>query len=361
MHVGPACCTAVVHTSPQLPQLLRSFVVFAHSVGRLTGHAVSPALQFRVHAPEAHAGCPAPTVGPGHVFPHAPQLFASCCSSTHAVGVAVGHPLNPPLHVKVHALLTHVGCAFCTLFGQASPHPLQSFALLVVSTHVPLHSVGFPVGQPDEHIPPAHTGAFAGHTLVHEPQVPGFVMSVSQPSSGFPLQSAHPAAHAVAGKLHAPATVHEVAPATCARFVQSCPHVPQLWTSLGTHAPLHSMSPVPHPGGGPSSPASATVPPSPPPSVVPVSAAAIASWWPASTVVPSCAPALSAPPIPWTAGFSSVASSPPASAPCPAPNEPLHPTSVIPSGSESTQDQPNRMTSTLPVPPPSGAQACSML
>jgi hypothetical protein len=191
------------------------------------------------------------------------------------VGATVGHPVNPPLHVKVHWLLAHVGCALATLFGHASPHPLQSFALLVVSTHVPLHSTGVPVGQPDTHVPPAHTGSFPEHTLLHEPQVLGFVMSVSQPSSGFPSQSAHPVAHAVAGKLQAPAAVHDVAPATCARFVQSCPHVPQLWTSLGTHAPLHERSPVAHPGGGASSPASATPPPSPP--VVPVSAAAIAS------------------------------------------------------------------------------------
>jgi len=276
-HVGCAFCTAVLHTSPQLPQLFRSVTVSAHSVGLAVGHAVNPALQFRVHAPEAHAGKPVPVVGPGHVLPHAPQFVASCCSSTHAVGTAVGHPVKPPLHVKPHSLTAHVGCAFGTELGHVTPQPLQSFALLVVSTHVPLHSVGVPVGQPDTHVPPAQTGSFAGHTLVHDPQVPGFVMSVSQPSSGFPSQSAQPVAHADAGKLQAPAAVHDVAPATCARFVQSCPHVPQLWTSLGTHAPPHSTSPIGHPG--PSSPPSATPPPSPPVSapVDPVSAAAVAS------------------------------------------------------------------------------------
>jgi len=217
-----------------------------------------------------------PLVGPGHVWLQAPQLVASCCSSTHAVGAAVGHPVNPPLHVKVHALLAHVGCALVTLFGQTSPHPLQSLALLVVSTHVPLHSFGVPVGHPDTHVPPAHTGSFAGHALLQDPQVAGLVMSVSQPSSGIPSQSAHPAAHADAGKLHAPAAVHDVAPATCARFVQSWPHVPQLWMSLGTHAPAHWRSPVGHPGGGPSSPASGAPPPSG--SIVPASAAAAASW-----------------------------------------------------------------------------------
>jgi hypothetical protein len=198
------------------------------------------------------------------------------------VGVPEGQPEKPPLQANVHLLAEHVGCALVTVFGQASPHPLQSLALLVVSTHVPLHRMGVPVGQPDTHVPPAHTGSFAGHTLLHEPQVPGFVMSVSQPSSGFPSQSAQPAAQAVAGKLQAPVAVHDVAPATCARLVQSWPHVPQLWTSLGMHAPLHSRSPGEQPGGGPSSPASATPPPSPPVvvpvSAAPVSAAAIASW-----------------------------------------------------------------------------------
>ena len=75
-----------------------------------------------------------------------------------------------PLHVNVHALLTHVGCEFGTLFGQASPHPLQSFALLVVSTQVPPHRVGVPVGQPVTHVPVAQTGSVEGHMLVHVPQ-----------------------------------------------------------------------------------------------------------------------------------------------------------------------------------------------
>jgi hypothetical protein len=187
--------------------------------------------------------------------------------------------VNPPLHVKVHWLLAHVGCALVTSFGQASPQPLQSFALLVVSTHVPLHSVGVPTGQPETQVPPAHTGSFAGHALVHEPHVAGRVTSVSQPSSGLPLQSAQPAAHAEAGKLHAPAAVHDVAPATCGRSVQSWPHDPQLCTSLGTHAPLHARSPVGHPGAAPSSPASPPPASGPggPASVVPVSAPAVAS------------------------------------------------------------------------------------
>ena len=267
-----------MHTSPQVPQLPTSVVVFVHSAGFATGHAVSPALQSSVQTPAAHAACPVPFVdGAGQTFAHPPQLVASCCSSTHVVGAAVGHPPKPPLHVKVHWLLAHVGCALVTLFGHASAHPLQSLALLVVSTHVPPQRVGVAVGQPDTQVPAAHTGSFAVHALVHEPQVAGLVMSISQPFEGLPSQSAQPVAHADAGKLHVPPAVHDVAPATWSRFVQSLPQVPQLWTSLGTHAPLHCRSPVGHPEGGASSPASKTVPPS----VVPVSApvsAAVASW-----------------------------------------------------------------------------------
>ena len=55
-HVGCALAGAGPHTSPQLPQLLRSVVVLAHSVGPTTGHAVSPALQLRVHALATQAG-----------------------------------------------------------------------------------------------------------------------------------------------------------------------------------------------------------------------------------------------------------------------------------------------------------------
>jgi hypothetical protein len=279
--VGCALGGAVLHTSPQLPQLLRSVVVSAHSVGLAVGHAIRPALQSRVHAPAAHAGVPVPLVGPGHALLQAPQLFASCCSSTHSVGPAVGHPVKPELHANEHWLLAHVGCALVTLFGHASPHPLQLLALLVVSTQAPLHRVGVVVGHPETHVPAAHTGSFAGHAFVHEPQVDFVVMSVSHPSSGLPSQSAHPAAHDDAGKLHAPAVVQDVVPATCARFVQSWPHVPQLCTSLGTHVPLHSMSPVEHPGGGPSSPPASGTSPPPSAPVAPVSAA------PASAAVAS--------------------------------------------------------------------------
>jgi hypothetical protein len=45
--------------------------------------------------------------------------------------------------------LTHTACAFATVVEQAFPHVLQSFALLVGSTHVPPQIVGAEAGQLD--------------------------------------------------------------------------------------------------------------------------------------------------------------------------------------------------------------------
>ncbi|MGD0527262.1 MAG: hypothetical protein ABSE49_19125 [Polyangiaceae bacterium] len=58
--------------------------------------------------------------------------------------------VNPLLHAMPHALFAHVGCP-CVVDGHAFPHVPQLAALEVVSTHVPLHSVGVPVGQPVTH------------------------------------------------------------------------------------------------------------------------------------------------------------------------------------------------------------------
>src|SRR5580700_10087246 len=126
------------------------------------------------------------------MLPQPLQLLGSDVSSTHAVGVCVGHALKPMLQVKPHLLLAQVGWASDTVVEHPRPHPLQSLALLVVSTQVPLHSVGVAVGQPVTHVPAAQTGSLVVHALLHEPHMAGVVMSASQPSSGFPSQSAQP-------------------------------------------------------------------------------------------------------------------------------------------------------------------------
>jgi hypothetical protein len=64
-------------------------------------------------------------------------------------------------------------------------------------------------------------------------------MSVSHPSAGLPLQFIKPGVQDPSLNAHASA-VHEAAPLTCARSVQSLPQAPQLWMSLGTHAMPHA-------------------------------------------------------------------------------------------------------------------------
>ena len=284
-------------------------------------------------------------------MPHAPQLPGSVDSSTHAVGPDTGHPVKLLLHVKVHAPLTHAGCELLTVSGQTLLQPLQSLGLLVVSTQVPLHSSGVPVGQPVTQVPPAQTGVLVGQVLVHEPQLAGVVMFTSQPLSGLPSQSAQPVAHADGGNEHAPAAVHEVAPDTCGRSVQLWPHVPQLLTSLGTQLPLQSRSPLAH-VGEPASEAPVSVVAS---AAGPVSPAELSAITPASPAVASgCPPsAASVPSAPPSFGVSPEMSGLP-SPPVPASpvSEALNPALHAPSISSANDDIPTkRIARDLPKPP----------
>jgi hypothetical protein len=132
-------------TVPHVLQSLVLLVVFTHvplqSVGVADGQAQLPLWHV---SPPLHT-CP---------DPQPPQLLLSVCSLTQAPLQAV----KPVLHWKVHALVTHAAEAFATPVVQVFPHEPQSFALLVVLTHVEPQSVGVPVGHPDTHEPPEHTG-----------------------------------------------------------------------------------------------------------------------------------------------------------------------------------------------------------
>jgi hypothetical protein len=84
---------------------------------------------------------------------------------------------------------------------------------------VPLHRSGVGELQPLTHVllPPVllpHTGVLPLQTVVQLPQWFVCVTSCSQPSSGFPLQSAHPDAHAEAGNVHTPPATQVVVPET---------------------------------------------------------------------------------------------------------------------------------------------------
>ena len=146
--------------------------------------------------------------------------------------------------MDVQAPLLHAAWAWAKVVVQALPQAPQSVALFVVSTHVIAHAVGVAAGHPDAHayvLPePAHTGVAPEQLVLQPPHVAACEMSVSQPSAGLPSQSIQPGAHDPAANAQAP-PVHDTAPLTCARFVQSSPHALQLWVSLGTHAEPHTI------------------------------------------------------------------------------------------------------------------------
>ncbi len=144
--------------------------------------------------------------------------------------------------------------------------------------HVPLHGDAEP-GQELTHEKPladcAHWGVAPEQTVLQAPQFAGFVMSVSQPSSGSPAQCSQPGAHDERGTEHLPA-LHVTAPPTWGSAVQSFPHPPQLCTSSGTQTPLHNQPEHPCPPS-PSPKNAASVAVSPPLSGSPAVASAASS------------------------------------------------------------------------------------
>jgi hypothetical protein len=81
------------------------------------------------------------------------------------------------LHVKVHPLCTHAASALATFVVHVWPQVLQLAPSLVVSTQLPLQSVGAAAGQPETHEydppAPAQTGvpAPASQLAPHLPQL----------------------------------------------------------------------------------------------------------------------------------------------------------------------------------------------
>jgi hypothetical protein len=96
-------------------------------------------------------------------------------------------------HTNPHPPALHVARAFAGV-GHAPAHEPQCAGSLVTSTQVLPQRVLVAPEQPVAHayeVPDAvHIGADASHATVHPPHVEGSEMSVSQPSSGDPLQSA---------------------------------------------------------------------------------------------------------------------------------------------------------------------------
>jgi hypothetical protein len=123
-------------------------VVSSHEVGFAVGHPVYPGLHATVQPPGEQAGCP--LVVPGQTRAQAPQLSGSCASSTHAVGLAVGQPEYPELHLNPHTPAVQAGWPLA-IPAHASPQVLQFLGSLVVSTHAPVHRVGVGAWQPLTH------------------------------------------------------------------------------------------------------------------------------------------------------------------------------------------------------------------
>jgi hypothetical protein len=165
-----------------------------------------------VHAPPWHI------VPAGHANeePQPPQLLVSVVKSTQA-------PLQrvyPPLHAKVHSLPAHAAVALAMLVEQAVVHAPQWLTLLVMSTQVPLQSVGVAGGQPETQLEPLHTGV-PPLQACPVPQPPQLLLSLVK-STQAPLQRVYPLLHATAHAL----LTHAAVP--CRTPVEHAwPHVPQ--------------------------------------------------------------------------------------------------------------------------------------
>jgi hypothetical protein len=140
------------------------------------------------------------------------------------------------LHVKVHVLLLHSGVALATPVVHGCAHPPQSFTLLVVLTHTPLHSVGVAAGQPETHVEFWHAGVPPLHAYA-APQPPqsllSLVKSTHAPSQGW-SEPVHVKPHVLSTQSAMPLTT---------LVVQLFAHVWQSFTSLvvSTHAPPQSV------------------------------------------------------------------------------------------------------------------------
>lgn len=126
---------------------------------QLSPHVVNGAVQLATHAPDWHIG-----VAAGQTLPHAPQLFGSAPSSTHA-----------PLHVVASSAQPHCPFTHASFAGHAAPHAPQLLASLERSTHAALHDVS-PTAHDVWHCPFEHTSP-APHACPHDPQ---FAESVSR-------------------------------------------------------------------------------------------------------------------------------------------------------------------------------------
>ncbi len=140
-HAAVALAMLVEHAVPHVPQSLKLLVVSTHAPLQSVGVGAE---QPDTHVEFEHTGVP-----PLHAneAPHPPQSLVLLVKSTQAPL----HALYPLLHANVHALLTQAAVALATLVEQTWKHEPQWSASLVVSTQVPLQSVGSVAEQAEAH------------------------------------------------------------------------------------------------------------------------------------------------------------------------------------------------------------------
>jgi len=145
--------------------------------------------------------------------------------------------LYPLLHVEVHALLTQAAVALATWLVHAWPQVWQSTMLVVVSTQLPLQSVGVAAGQPEAHeyeVPdPTHAGVLPLQTLPQPPQ-----LAELESWTQAPLQKVYPVSQANPHTL-----VTHTGWALATAVEHALPQEVQLFASLvvSTQAPLQSV------------------------------------------------------------------------------------------------------------------------
>jgi hypothetical protein len=91
------------------------------------------------------------------------------------------------LQVIPHMPAVHVGFV-SGAEAQPRMQPPQWLGLVLVLTHIPLHSVS-PMAQPEAQRPPEHKGVEPEHIVVHEPHALGVSMRSSHPLDASRSQS----------------------------------------------------------------------------------------------------------------------------------------------------------------------------
>jgi hypothetical protein len=216
---------ALVHASPQAPQL--TFVSSGASHPFETFRSQSPkfALHVTPHAPCTQLAVPLLLL---HTFPHAPQLFA-------LVRVLTSQPLEPvPSQLpkpgeqvpSVQVPPGHVSLAFAR--SHTAPHVPQSVKVLRLCSHpfaATPSQLPYPGLQAWSWQPPLKQEPWAFVYVQAWPQEPQFAALafrfVSQPFATLPSQSPKPGSQPI---WQLP-PLHTGAPFEA---LQACPHVPQL-------------------------------------------------------------------------------------------------------------------------------------